>query len=170
MLPEYPCTTVQGPIDESSARFLRVVERNVREKGYHLTYVHEHPPFCYSVGLWSGWNHPELIVISLNFDDASTVLGALARQVKAGAMLRHGVIDTDTFERPVAFLMVDRQSYPGRFPVTVLHYGHAEFDVLQVVVPDASDSFPWDQWSTWMGESQPLLGGPPDAWEYGATA
>src|SRR5262252_4929862 len=121
-----------------------VVERHVREHGYHLTYVHADPPFCYSVGLWSGWKHPELIVINLNFDDASTVLGGLARQVKAGARLRNGVIDTETFERPVAFLKVDRSNYPGRFPITVLHYGHHEFDVLQVVIPDASDRFPWD--------------------------
>jgi hypothetical protein len=118
--------------------------RHVAEFGYHLTYASEDPPICYSAGLERTWEHPELLVYGLDFDDAKTVLTGLVMEISKGARWSHGDVDVQTFSRPIAFVEIPNAEYSGRMSVTIMVYEGYEFRALQVVTPDAEGRFPWD--------------------------
>jgi len=148
--------------DEEWEPFFQTVESHIEEVGYHLTYVGDEPPFCYSVGLSRTWSHPELLLYGLNYEDSGTILAGLAEEVRRGRRFHHGYLDVEAFDRPVAFLEIPPDEYFGRFVVTLEFYSGA-FDALQVVTPDAAGRFPWSgDCEAATVESQPLLGRPPN--------
>jgi hypothetical protein len=149
------------PADDGESRseqFFETVETHIRDFGYHLTYVYEEPPFCYSVGFSQTWNHPELLVYGLGFDDAAIVLTGLAGTVRAGRRFADGDVDSDTFDRPVAFVAIPPDERFGRFIVTIEYYS-VDFDALQVVTSDGAGRFPWQaDYDAALVRGQPLLG------------
>jgi hypothetical protein len=148
--------------DESDwEAFFETVEAHIRDHGYHLTYVGDEPPFCYSLGFSRTWNHPELLLYGLGFDDSATVLTGLADAVRSGRRFAHGDLDSDTFNRPVAFVAIPPDECFGRFVVTIEYYA-ANFDALQVVTPDRAGRFPWHaEYDAALAQEQPLLGQAP---------
>ena len=151
--------------DDDVATVLASAHRHIAEHGYHLTYVFGDTtdvPFCYSVGLWQTWRHPELLLYGLNWDDTVTVMTALAEEIRAGRTFGHGQIDRETFDRRIAFVDVPPDRYDGRIPVTIMYYRGFDFPVVQVVTPDDRGRLPWDAaYDAKHVERQPLLGTPP---------
>src|SRR3954452_20280855 len=159
-----PCGVSTGDEADPAAqweRFFGIVSTHIAESGYHLTYVREDPPYCYSVGLAQTWDHPELLLYGLSYEDSATVLAALADAVRRGARLAHGVVDSETLNRTVTFLEIPKDEYYGRLVVTIEVYGHVDFSALQVVTPDGKGRFPWQRGcERRVVEAQPLLGQP----------
>jgi hypothetical protein len=151
---------MEGDDDETGwTEFYETVRGHIDEAGYHLTYVGADPPFCYSVGLSATWDHPELLLFGLGFEDSKTILMALAREIGEGQRFVHGSIDDETFNRSVAFVEIPKDEYPGRFNVTIDVYDGMDFEALQVVTPDRTGRVPWDGDSIPdPASSQPLLG------------
>jgi Domain of unknown function (DUF4262) len=146
--------------DGDYERLFETVESHIDECGYHLTYVDEEPPFCYSIGLTGTWGHPELLVYGLSLDDSATVLGGIVEQVRRGRRFAHGEVDASTFNRPVAFLAIPPDECFGRFVLTIEYYG-LDFESLQVVTPDGLGRFPWSSdCAPGTVKAQPLIGRP----------
>jgi len=124
---------------------LASARRNIAIHGYSITYVFGDEvdvPFCYSVGLWETWSHPELLLYGLSWDDTATVMGALSRQIRDGRRFADGEIDEEMFDRKIAFVNVAPGRYEGRIPVTIMYYEGFDFPLLQVITPDEGGRFP----------------------------
>jgi hypothetical protein len=151
--------------DGEVAAALVPARRDISEHGYHLTYVlgdTTDVPFCYSVGLWQTWEHPELLLYGLNWDDTVTVMTSLAAEIRIGGSFTDGQIDEETFNRKIAFVDVPADRYEGQIPITIMYYQGFDFPMLQVVTPDEQGRFPWDaKCDPTVMARQPLLGTPP---------
>jgi hypothetical protein len=136
------------------------VDEHLAEFGFHLTFVDDDPPFCYSVGFRGSWQHPELLLYGLNLDDSATVLSALADEVRRGRKFAHGDSDAEVLNRPVAFLAIPPDERFGRFVITIEYCG-GDFEALQVVTSDAHGRFPWNRsCDPSVVRAQPLIGRP----------
>lgn len=146
------------PMDEHLAK----VRANILKYGWHVTGVLDKEPFAYTVGLTRFEDHPELVMTSLDPRQAQGLLNLLGQQVQAGHRLRPGLLhaeqspiqDFDCWLIPVD----DWESHP----LAVAHAIYSRrITALQVVWPDASGLFPWQEGYNHIGCPQPLLGPTP---------
>ncbi len=123
--------------------------KDIDEHGVHIAFVDTDgysPCFGYSIGLYKGYNHPELIIIGL----PQELIGAIINGVKSEIENGTKYIEEVKYD---GFL----QGYPMQFvEVQLGHYqdyvGYAgwyndnsfNFPVLQMVWPDKENCFPWD--------------------------
>jgi Domain of unknown function (DUF4262) len=153
--------------EEVEDRLVERARQHIADHGYHLTYVFGDTtdmPFCYSAGLWRTWNHPELILFGMNSDDSTTVMTALAAEIRDGRSFEAGQIDEETFNRRIAFLALTDDGYErAEIPITVMYYEGWDFPMLQVVTPDEEGLFPWEPGcDPAVTARQPLLGASPE--------
>ena len=144
---------------------MRDLEETIRKHGWAATAVTDHdPPFMYSAGLLSTYDHPELIVFGL--PQPEQLHGVLARMVdllSAHGPFATGEVRDDVLMEP--FRVLIREVHPSQH-VFFLGYamGHArvaakDLRALQVVLPDASGVLPTEpgcdpEWAA----TQPHLG------------
>jgi hypothetical protein len=127
-------------------------ERNfvakIREHGWLGSSVFEDaegPGFSYSTGFWVSAHSPEVITFSLKSDTAHDVFWDLFRDAKAGKEHAIARLSDEVFANISSYL----------FPVAKVHYrkylgwsrwfyAGDEFPCLQLVWPDRSGKFPWE--------------------------
>lgn len=141
---------------------LAKVRENILKYGWHVTGVVDIEPFTYTVGLTRFEGHPELIITSLDPQQAQPVLNILGQLVQAGRRLQPGVLHGE--QSPLTgydcwlIPVDDWESHP----LAVAHaiYGR-EITALQMVWPDVNGLFPWQEGYNHAGCPQPLLGPTP---------
>jgi len=144
---------------------LSQVRQNILKFGWHVTGVLPEPgslAFTYTVGLTRFQDHPELIMLSLPNRQAQELLNILGGRVRDGTRLEPGRLEAGVSpikDYPVWLIPVDDWvSHP--LGVAKAIYG-VEITALQVVWPDSSGRFPWEDGYNHVGCPQPLLGPPP---------
>ncbi|MBX6373428.1 MAG: DUF4262 domain-containing protein [Acetobacteraceae bacterium] len=148
----------------------RVTEA-IAERGWAVVAVAaegEHPPFAYTVGLETGFDHPEIMLVG-NFAPriVQGVLGAAGERVKAGARFEPGARTSEVVPHlEVAFDAVRPDAASEHLQVADLVQGgrlERLARAVQLFLPDAAGRFPWDRGcDARMARSQTGLGlGPP---------
>lgn len=143
--------------------FLRHQDQIIATLGWAVTYVlptDDDPtdiPFAYTVGLTER-DLPELLIAGLPIPVAHTLLNDLARREHDnGERYRHAQriddllvgYDTVLIDGPLS----DRL-WPG---AAIARYGRERIRVRQIVWPDVTGRFPWDDGYNHTGCPQPLI-------------
>lgn len=123
----------------------------VRVHGWYAANVADaDPPFVYTIGLTTTWDHPELIVFGLEPQDAYDVLAVIVAAIRAGDSYRvagrySGILQGDF---KVGLRKVDEtqhEVYLGYAMGHVRYMGRAaSLTAMQVFLPDAAGRFPFD--------------------------
>ncbi|HVK78953.1 MAG TPA: DUF4262 domain-containing protein [Kofleriaceae bacterium] len=140
------------------------VREGVAEHGWWVMKVPagesaDEPAFAYTIGLWSSYQHAELIVIGLPLEVAHVVLNDLGGRIRDGRPVPVGADLAEVIQGyPVRLReVVDPQSHRAHVG-RALAYHRAPFPLLQLVWPDKQGRFPGHPDApAWMAARQPLL-------------
>jgi hypothetical protein len=144
----------QDPEDESD----RKMYRDILEYGCQVVAIEagsNSPEFCYSVGLYLNFLHPEILVMGLSSDACTKAINQICREADEGKIIKPGDVRTDLFDsgRPVQFVTVEKLFY-----TEYLGYAHwfyrslffqppaieQKFPALQALWPDKDLRYPKD--------------------------
>jgi hypothetical protein len=115
------------------------------------------PPFGYSIGLAESHGHPEVVLMSwLDLNVQHQIINLCADLVRHGAQLADGDESDDVLEGyRVAFRTVDPTWHGALFGQALRYYQGDMPRVLQCVLPDRENRFPWDEgYDTQTGDGQ----------------
>lgn len=117
------------------------------------------PSFAYSIGLWQKFGHPELICFGLDERMLHGIINEAAAIVKEGNKIVTEVSYNEILKNfPVWFIAVDQRNIGDYFGRAIDHYRSAEFPALQLVWPDNTGKFPWEEeFDKNIFRNQPLL-------------
>lgn len=128
----------------------------------HIAAEDDLPPFAFSLGISRTSGAPEVIVIGLVPELAHDVVNEYNRRVKEGHLLVAG-------QRYGGFIggfdvvaeKVDPSNYDEYLGYNLWLYQGPNFEVLQLVYPNTSGVWPWDEAAgDWFRACQPLLARP----------
>lgn len=120
-------------------------------------------PWTYTVGLHKNFNHPEIIVFGLPMQSAHSLLNDIGLSIKENGNDYTEKKDyNDLVENfPIRFIEVPKFNYRGFFNIAKWYYDGDGFDAIQLVWPDTSGLFEWEEgFNEDMSKFQPLLGEP----------
>lgn len=121
------------------------IQQNIDEHGIHVMNVlgdARQPGWLYTIGLWEGYEHPEIVVSGLPPRTAHGALNDLHRLIAEGHRFEHGTVDDTLANYRVAFLQV-RDVTGEHLLGCSARYGD-DFRAVQMVWPDAADVMPWE--------------------------
>jgi len=150
--------------EERQRQLLNEIINQIEAKRWHVISVSgdaEEVSFAYSVGLYTNFNHPEIIVFGISPESALRVINRIGAQVKEENMrfIPEMYYDEILVDYRATFLPVPKNEYDGRFNIAAWYYDGFNFPALQLVWPDKNDLFPWEEgYSDEFAKFQPLLG------------
>lgn len=123
----------------------------------------EGPGYTFSIGLWRGWGHPEIVLFGLNHESAHRLINDLGTAIKAGATFEAGQrYDGLVPGYPAFFLAVDAGHVSPYLGYACWFNRGDDFPALQCVWPDRERRFPWEAgFDERFRSRQPLLGPAP---------
>lgn len=136
---------------------------DIDEFGWHVLKVMEDdqgPGFCYSVGLFKTFNHPEIIIVGLKLDLAHLLINNIGEDIKNGRTYQSGQFYPDILTNfDCLMLQATEDNYDEYFGYGQWYYNGADFPVLQCIYPTVKDVYPWEaDWPTEIQSLQPILG------------
>ena len=116
------------------------------------------PSFCYTIGLWKNYQHPELISFGLTTETLHSILNIGGELVKEGHKLQPDKAYDEFFEQGTAMVInVDERSLKDYFGYGFSFNG-GTFPAMQIVWPDRNDKLPWEEgFEEEFIDKQPLL-------------
>ncbi len=126
------------------------IKSNVKQFGCHIELIEWSgygPPFAYTIGLWETYKHPELIMFASKTEVLGVILNGIRDEIAHGKTYLAnekylGLIEG--FE--VLMLPVQKENYQDYWGYAGWYYGYTwDFPVLQVLFPDKSNRWPWDE-------------------------
>ncbi|MCC6372752.1 MAG: DUF4262 domain-containing protein [Bacteroidia bacterium] len=136
---------------------------DIESHGWHVLKVladDTGPEFCYSVGLYKTFNHPEILIVGLNLDLAHSLINNIGEDIRAGKIFLSGQFYSNILENFKCLLYdVDKSYYDEYFGYANWYYANKDFPVLQCIYPTVNGVFPWDKnWPEEIKNLQPILG------------
>ncbi len=125
-----------------------LVRRHIADHGLHVTHVladRVQPGWTYTVGLWGGHGHPEIVTSGLPPRTAHGILNTIRRRVAAGERFDHGVVDPRRLTNGRLAFLALRDTRGEHLLDASAHYGGKRFEAVQMVWPDPNGLFPWEQ-------------------------
>jgi hypothetical protein len=126
--------------------------QDVQQSGLHIAdaFPDENAPgfsvfFSYTAGVWQTFEQPELIVFGLRPEAAHAILHVAADHIRHGQRY----VDGDQADDITRDYLVHFRAAPTDHPrwpmsVTSAYYGHRNYPVLQLVMPDKDHHWPWE--------------------------
>ncbi len=117
------------------------------------------PSFAYTVGLYKGFGHAEIIMFGFTPKTMHVILNDAGIRVKQGQPIQTNIIYDDFFEGGnVQFIPVDPRNLEDYFGFAIGYNGHAQFPAIEIVWTDREHRFPWESgFDETMRHRQPLL-------------
>lgn len=124
--------------------------RDIDEHGVHIAFVDTDgytPRFGYSIGLFKGYSHPELIIIGLSQESVGAIINKARSEMEKGIRYIEGVkYDGFLHGFPMQFVEVQLEHYQDYVGYAGWYNDNSfDFPVLQMVWPDKETCFPWDE-------------------------
>lgn len=123
--------------------------KDIEEHGVHIAFVDTDgysPRFGYSIGLYKGFNHPELIIIGLPAELIGAIINNVKAEIEKGTRYIEGV-NYDGFldGYPMQFVQVKLDHYPDYLGYAGWYNDNSfDFPVLQMIWPDKENVYPWE--------------------------
>jgi len=163
------------PGDGRELDLMKKINENIQTTGWHMMVMKEEddekkPPVVYTIGLWSAFRHPDLVMIGMPHLHMMQIVGKISQIVKDSSdserrIWKHGEIARDFLSDnfPITFCSI---SSPPPFMQTGLRYyeligvkNWESFPILQVLWPDENGAFPHEENCTYeVKYSQPFFG------------
>ena len=104
------------------------------------------PAYAYTIGVEDLLTHPELVAVGLDGEFSSRLFAEFVDHLRSGGELpvSQPFVGMLGGELPCVLLPVDVDTHADWFVGAADHYSHRPFRMLQLVYPDASGRFPWD--------------------------
>jgi hypothetical protein len=140
----------------------RQLLRDVRDVGWHVVLIPEEggtPGWAFSVGLYSSFSAPEVIVFGLDLDVAHHLINTVGESAKSGSPATEQEVRTELIDQyACTFRTVAQQWYKPFMGAACWYYRSTKFPLLQCLWPDRSGHYPWsrDFQKSWKW-AQPLL-------------
>lgn len=136
---------------------------DIDEFGWHVLKVLEDdngPGFCYSVGLFKTFGHPEIIIVGLKLDLAHTLINNIGHDIKNGIKYQSGQFYTDILDNFKCLMIeVSKKHYKEYVGYGLWYYKDDNFPLLQCIYPTVKGVYPWDKnWPADIVDLQPILG------------
>ena len=132
--------------DEHDQKLLSDVEK----VGWHVLKIlgdESGPEYCFSVGLYYTFGHPEILVMGLPQQVAHELINLAATHIAGGKVFRPGDRSSGLLEGfTCSFVPISVARYPEYLGYGVWFYRNLKqpFPALQLVWPDKQGHFPWD--------------------------
>lgn len=124
---------------------------NIEKFGWHVAMVFSedssYPPFAYTIGLETTFDHPEVLIFGLNndLDFMHQILNAIGSRVKKGERFEHGSKKKGILPGYVCpFARVPKSAYEDHLGRAIDIYDGTEFRCVQCIWPDPKKRLPWD--------------------------
>jgi hypothetical protein len=122
---------------------------DVARFGWHVVAVSDSREgsidYCFSVGLFETYDHPEIVVFGLPMNVAHRVIATCVELIEQGSPLQAGEVREDLLNRfSAAIVSVDHANYSEYLGSAIGFYDGTDFPALQIVWPDKENRFPWD--------------------------
>jgi len=136
--------------EEKIKELLGNILTNIDEVGWHVTGVFADPkkntpPFCYSVGLFSSYEHPELIVFGLPHETAHLLINAIGEKIKKGQGFIPGEKYDIDFSFPLCLSRINKKYYADYLSHANWYYEDGgSFSCLQILWPDKEGVYPYE--------------------------
>jgi hypothetical protein len=152
--PKIPGFKWQDPEDDSDRKMFR----DILEYGCQVLAIQagqNTPEFCYSVGLYLNFLHPEILIMGLSQQSCHKAINQICHEASEGKIIAAGDIRTELFEsgRPVRFITVRKDLYLDYIPYAHWFYRslffqppaiEQKFPVLQALWPGKEMRYPDD--------------------------
>lgn len=118
------------------------------------------PPWTFSVGLYTTWQHPEIIIFGLKREVAHEIVNIIATGVAAGRRLDLSLPTDELMNNgSCVFVEVPHDQYSEHVGFARWYYQGDKFPLYQIVWPSREGLFPWherasESFRLW----QPVLG------------
>jgi len=101
--------------------------------------------FCYSVGLWHNYGHPEVIVFGLKDTLCGPVMNGINRDIAKGKSFQAGLSSMDMLQGfRCYFETFPKEQYRDHLGWARWFYDGDEFPAVQMLWPTTSGFYPWD--------------------------
>ena len=144
-------------LDEHEQNFVAMI----REFGWFATQVagdKDGSAFSYTTGFWLKFEFPEIVLFGLERQVAHDTLWHIYRELEAGKRFAIGTRDDEIFQNVAAMLLpVSTQHYRDHLGWSRWFYGNDDFQCLQLIFPDRTGRFPWEEVSESFRTLQPDL-------------
>ena len=121
------------------------IEKLVKKHGHMIQGVgagEGEPEFCYTVGLYTTYEHPELVIVGLPYNVAAGLLNDMAQRIKEGEVFRVSNTYKDILlDYKVLILYVEPEIVYKNLSASRLYTGEL-VPALQVVWPDSEHRWP----------------------------
>jgi hypothetical protein len=146
-------------MDEGDRKILEDIER-FGCSVMHVSAEGDLAPFSYSVGITKSSGAPEVVVIGLKQPIAHFIVNEYNQRVREGEQFLPGHRYSGFIEGfEVLAVPVGHEHYREHFGYDLWLYKGSSFEVLQLVYPNTSGVWPWqEEADEWFRRWQPLLG------------
>lgn len=136
---------------------------DIEKFGWHVLKVSEDdqgPGFCFSVGLFKTFKHPEIFIIGLKADLAHVLINNIGEEIRRGMNYKSGVFYPEIIDGFDCLMIEISQKYYNEYlGYANWYYKDKEFPVLQCIYPTVKGAFPWQkEWPKEIKDLQPILG------------
>jgi len=129
---------------------------NVRNFGFHIVAVKETddtPEFFYTIGLYSQYQHPELLIMGVHVSAAADIFRRAHTIIKNGGAIQPWIsLPEEMTHTPMKSVAIDASNYTAFLGYGMWFYrslGKSRpdtFPAIQFVWPDVpNDIYPWDE-------------------------
>ena len=131
-------------ISKKDAKLLGTLE----QWGWFVTKVgasDSEPAFAYSLGLYENFKHPEIIIFGLELEMMHRLVNDAGRRIRQGLGYKEGQRYDDLLKGyQCEFRKVNPNRHDGLLNYAIWYYKGSPFPVLQLVWPDQTGLFPWE--------------------------
>jgi len=148
--------TDQNPRDKK-------LREDIESYGWQVVKVMEDdkgPGFCYSIGLYQTFRHPEIIILGLKPDLGHVLINNIGEDIKNGKTYQAGQFYRDILVDYKCFMLNASAEYFDEYLGCAQSFYQAkDFPLLQCVYPTLKGIYPWENdWPKEIRDLQPLLG------------
>lgn len=140
----------------------RKIHSDVAAQGWSWIWVFdpaaERPPFAYSIGFGSSFDHPEVVVAGLPEEPSESVLSSVQAMLAEGIAYGDGDTSGDILEGfDVQFWTIPQDILISNLAQAALFYGEKSFTALQLFWPDRDGNLPGGEHApAWLSDRQAL--------------
>lgn len=140
---------MENNIEEEKKRlFLKQIDNDIDNYGYHVTYVLEEKdftPFGYSTGLYKNFGIPEVFVSGLPNGLTNTLITNYAEVFQDKSIPLNQKLDNLIDRFQVYLIPVDSEKLEEIVLASVRLYDGIDFKSVQIIYPDIDGYFPGEQ-------------------------